>query len=79
MGGKITPTRAKNVVFALNKVEIDQIAIKMDQKGQKNVFCTKNTSFLRTFCLQNIRFRDEIILSEVSLGGSLTITLALAD
>ena len=46
MGGKITPTRAKNVVFALNKVEIDQIAFKMDQKRAKNCVLYQKDIFL---------------------------------
>ena len=56
---------------------MDQIALKMYQKGQKVVFLYQQClSFLRIFCLQNM-LTDEIILSAVSLRGSTTSIFAL--
>ena len=38
MGGKNSPTMAKNCVFALNKVKLAQLGPKMERKGLKIVF-----------------------------------------
>ena len=57
MGGKISPTRAKNEVVHYIRLKIDQIRLEMDQKGLKLVFLYQKYLFWRKFCLRNIRFR----------------------
>ena len=66
MGGQISPKRAKNGVSALDKM--DQIGPKMDQQGLKIVLLYQKYFFFSS---------EEIILNEVSLGGSPAISAAL--
>ena len=58
---------------------MDQIALKMGSRGKNSVFCTKNTSFFAEILFAEQMLTDEIILSEVSLGGSPTINFSLVD
>ena len=56
---------------------MDQIGLTMDSKGLKVVFCTKNT-FLPKILFAKHTLSEEIILKEVSLGGSPTFNFALS-
>ena len=58
---------------------MDQIALIMGSKGKNSVFLYQNTSYFAEILFAEQMLTDEIILSEVSLGGSPTINFALND
>ena len=55
---------------------MDQIGPKMDPKGLEIVLLQENSFLSRKYCFA---FPEDIILNEVSLGGSPTINFALND
>ena len=53
---------------------MDQIRLKMDQKGIKLVFWYQKKLFLAEISFAEHALLEEIILNEASLGGSPTIS-----
>ena len=70
MGGKISLIRARDSDFALNRV------LKWMKRAKHSVFVPKITCFVKV-CFAEHRLLEEIILNEVSLGGSPTISATM--
>ena len=67
MGGKVSLKRATDGDFALNRV------LKWTKRAKNSVFVPKITCFVKIWFVEH-RLLEEIILNEVSLGGSPTIS-----
>ena len=70
MGGKVSLKRATDGDFALNRV------LKWTKRAKNSVFVPKITCFVKIWFVEH-RLLEEIILNEVSLGGSPTISATL--
>ena len=71
--GKFYPQGLNILFLQLIRFKVDQMGPQTDQKGLQIMFCTKKYLFCGDYTLS-----EEIILNEISVGGSPTIILALA-